>query len=352
MIELVLTVVLLITISGLCSLFEAALYSVPASHLETLDAAGSRPARALKRLREDVDEPITAILSLNTIANTAGAAIAGALAARVLGAQWVVAFSLGLTLAILFFSEVLPKTVGVVHCRPLVPFITRPLQVLMIVFKPIVWLSGILTDAIVGQRDQEDISAAELVIMAHLGVKAGNIHADELEVIKNILALRDRVVRDTMTPRTVLFSVDASATIDEVAKLDRVYQHSRIPVYMESAEEMVGVLYRRDVLSAITEGRGGHGVKTLMKPVHFVLDSTPLDRLLQTFLNRRQHLFVVMDELGALAGVVTLEDVLEEILGREIVDEFDEAVDMRELARKRRQELLGSKEAGASGPVE
>lgn len=340
MIELALAVGTVVAISAFCSLCEAALYATPLSHIERLSSQGSRSGAILARLRERVDEPITAILALNTVANTAGASIAGALAARALGADWLIAFSAGFTLLILFASEILPKTIGVVFSRSVSVAIARPLQGMVIMFKPITWLSGLFTRAITGKSLAETVSSEELVVMTRLGLKAGSITTEEAEVIQNILAVRDRRVADVMTPKTVLFSLDASTTVQEVSQEKRIYFHSRVPVYVQDDEEIVGIAYRRDVLSKLSEGRGDERIRQLVKPVHFVLESTTLDKVLKRFLDRHQHMFVVLDEFGGLAGVITLEDVLEEILGAEIVDEFDEVVDMRAFARERRETLL------------
>jgi CBS domain containing-hemolysin-like protein len=340
MTELVVAVSAAVGISALCSLFEAVLYSVPIGHVETMAEAGRRSGTILRSLREQVDRPIAAILSLNTIANTAGAAVAGAAFVGVFGDSRLVYFSAFFTLAILLFSEVIPKTVGVVYCRGLASPIARPLLALVWIFRPLIWLTGLVTRLIARGREQSGVSGEELLVMARLGHKEGAIDADEAAVIENILGLEEKTVRDIMTPRTVMFSLAVSLSLDELRESKQPLNHSRVPVYDSDADDVVGMVLRRDVLTAMAEGGWDRPVEDFMRPVDFVVEAMAVDRLLRQLLESRQHLAVVINEYGGLAGLVTLEDVLEEILGTEIVDEFDPAVDMRELAHRRRQQSL------------
>jgi CBS domain containing-hemolysin-like protein len=341
MVELIVAVSFAVVISGMCSLFEAVLYSVPISHVESLAEDGHRSGKILRSLRRDVDRPIAAILSLNTIANTAGAAVAGAAAANVYGEAWVGWFSAFFTLAILIFSEVIPKTAGVVYSRPLSRVIAGPLNILVFVFRPFIWLTSLFTRMMAPGHEQNVVSQEELVIMTRLGMQTGTIEADEAKVIQNILSLRSKSVRDIMTPRTVMLCLGGRLSADEVREKVGVLAYSRVPVYDKDAEDIVGVLLRRDLLTAIAEDRGRVQLDQIMRPVDFVAESLSLNRLLRMFMERREHLLMVVDEFGELAGLVTLEDVLEEILGQEIVDEFDTVTDLRELARDRRERTLG-----------
>lgn len=343
MIELILVVGIVVVTSAMCSLFEAALYSTPISHIESLVNQGSPAGRVLKKLRANVEAPITAILSLNTVANTAGAAFAGAIAARVLGEGNLLVFSVLFTMAILFLSEVLPKTIGVLYSRKLALPIAWPLQFLVWVFMPIVWLVGLGTK-LLGGKDEQGVSPEELVIMTRLARREGSINEDEAKVIQNILAVRGKTVGQVMTPRTVLFSLDSNKSVSEAVDDKRVYLHARIPVYMNNHEDIVGLVFRRDILAVLAEKGTDVPLFHLAKPVHFVLETANLDKVLKLFLERREHLFVVIDEFGGLAGVISLEDILEEILGQEIVDEFDEVVDLRSLAQERRDKLLQAHE--------
>ena len=341
MVELIVAVSFAVLISGMCSLFEAVLYSVPIGHVESLAEDGRKSGLILRALRRDVDRPIAAILSLNPIANTAGAAVAGAAAAAVFGQAWVGWFSAVFTMAILIFSEVIPKTAGVVYSRPLARVIARPLNVLVLIFKPFIWLTSLFTRMMAAGHQQNQVSQEELVIMTRLGMQTGVIEADEAKVIQNILSLQSKSARDIMTPRTVMLSLGGQLSANEAREKAGVLDFSRVPVYDKDAEDVVGVMLRRDLLTAMAEDRGHVRIEELMRPVDFVVESLSLNRLLRMFVERREHLLMVVDEFGGLAGLVTLEDVLEEILGQEIVDEFDTVTDLRELARDRRQRTLG-----------
>ena len=339
MAELIVAVAAAVLISAMCSLFEAVLYSVPVGHIESLANADRKAGRILQRLRENVDRPIAAILSLNTIANTAGAAVAGAAAASVFGEAWVGYFSAAFTLAILMFSEVIPKTAGVVYNRPLALVVAPPLALLVWLFRPLIWLCGMVTRVVSQGREPEHVSEEEILGLARMGQQTGALESDQAAAIANILTLQDKSVRDIMTPRTVVFALHASTTLEEL-RTRGTFEHSRIPVYDKNPDDVVGIVLGREVLAAMAGGSGEARLEEMMRPVDFVAESVGLDRLLRMFMEKRQHLLIVLDEFGGLAGVVTLEDVIEEILGQEIVDEFDRVADLRELARRRRERTL------------
>lgn len=336
MVPLLLVAGSVVVVSAFCSLCEAVLYALPATHIARLKEEGHPAGARLERLREHIDEPITAILTLNTVANTAGAAVAGSLATAALGDGNVVLFSAALTVTILLFSEILPKTFGVVYTRALGPVLSLPLVGMTIVLKPATVVIGFLTRLISSGRD-EGVSSEEIVSLARMGSRSGAIDAGEAAVIQNILALPDKPVRSIMTPRPVVYSLDADTTIGEVQEDARLMVHSRIPVHDTSVDDIVGVVFRRDVLASEEPDRP---VRHLVRPAEFIAHNEPVDRTLELMLERKRHMLVVVDEFGGFAGVVSLEDVLEEILGEEIVDEFDEVVDLRELALERRAAAL------------
>lgn len=340
MIELLIVVLAVVLISGTCSLFEAVLYSVPVSHVESLAQAGQKSGKILRRLRNNVDRPISAILSLNTIANTGGASLAGIIAGNILGKDSIeeYVFSAAFTLAILLFAEVIPKTIGVVYARPVASFIAQPLQLLVWVFTPFILLCRLATRLVAKEQEDQNISDQELISLARLGHRSGSLDPTEAGVIQNILSLKSQTAAEVMTPRTVVFSLSENLTLEEARNQKGFWAHSRIPVYSEGFEDIVGIILRRDMLAALTDEEDNRTLSDLMRPVHFVAESHTLDRILQLFLEKRQHLFIVIDEYSGLSGVLTLEDVLEEILGKEIVDESDQVTDMRELARRRRQQ--------------
>jgi CBS domain containing-hemolysin-like protein len=300
-----------------------------------LKKQGHSSAPLLQELREDIEEPITAILTLNTIAHTIGAAVAGAAAAVVFGENKLFLFSAVFTLIILLFSEILPKTVGISYSLLLAPYIAFPLRWMIILLRPIVWLCQLITHLIPQPEGSDSISAEELQTIAALSRQSGEIGPDQERVIFNILELGSRIVRDVMTPRTVTFSLDETLTVADAMKNEmRLSSHSRVPVYKDDTDNVTGVIMRRDVLLAAAEGHQDTPLKELMSPVHFVAETSPLNRILVEFFDLHLHLFVVVDEYGAVTGVISMEDVLEEIVGREIMDESDKTQDMRELARK------------------
>jgi CBS domain containing-hemolysin-like protein len=334
--HLIIAVTFAVCVSALCSLCEAVLYTLSASQVEMLKKSGHSSAKLLQNLRADIEEPITAMLTLNTIANTVGAAYAGASAAKLFGDQNVIWFSGLFTLTILFFSEILPKTIGVNYAYRLAPLVAYPLHWMVLVLKPIVWICRAITRLLPERSNDEHISAEELQTIASLSRKSGEIGEDQEKVISNILELKNKIVRQVMTPRTVTFSMNEHLSVEEAMKMvTRLSSHSRIPVYDKEPNNINGIVMRRDILQAAAEDKYLVKLSTLMRPVHFVPETAPLNRILMDFFDRQQHLFVVVDEYGSMTGIISMEDVIEEIVGREIVDESDKANDMRELARTR-----------------
>lgn len=330
---LFISVSLAITVSALCSICEAVLYSISSSQVEMLKKSGHPAAEHLQHLRADIEEPITAILTLNTIANTIGAAVAGAAAAKLFGDENLILFSAIFTLSILFFSEILPKTIGVTFAYKLAPLITYPLRAMVFVLKPIVWLCRSVTKML-PQKDGETISGEELQTIASLSRESGDLEENEERVISNIIDLKAKIVRDVMTPRTVTFSMEENTKISEAMELlEQLGSHSRVPVYREEPNNVSGIVMLKDVLGAAANGAKDISLASFKIPAHFVPETAPLNRILMDFFDRRIHLFVVVDEYGTMTGVISLEDVIEEIVGREIIDETDNTKDMRELAR-------------------
>ncbi len=332
---LIISIALAITVSALCSICEAVLYTVTASQVEMLRKNGHAAAEHLQNLRSDIEQPITAILTLNTIANTIGASVAGAAAAKLFGDENLILFSAAFTLSILVFSEILPKTIGVAYAIKLAPTITYPLRAMVFMLKPVVWLSRSMTKML-PDRAEDSISSQEIQTIAALSRQSGDIEENEAQVINNILDLKEKIVRQVMTPRTVTFSINEHITVgNAMATLTELSSHSRIPVYNREPDNVTGIVMRKDVLQAAAEGKNKLTLSRFKRPAHFVPETAPLHRILIDFFDRRQHLFIVVDEYGTMTGVISMEDVLEEIVGREIIDESDKTKDMRELARSR-----------------
>jgi len=324
-----------ILISAMCSVFEAVLYSLSAGQVELMQDKHPRQADLMRSMKDNIDQPITAILTLNTIANTIGAAVAGAAAVAVFGQNSLLWFSLSFTLAILLFSEILPKTVGVVYAKQLGPVITLPLHVMILGLKPIILFCQAITRLIPQQKNGGQVSAEELQTIARLSLKSGAIEQEQETVIANILKLKNKTVRQVMTPRTVTFMLDKQLNIGEAAQLEEKWRmHSRVPVYDKEQNNIEGIVLSRDVFMEAAENRYDVLLADIMRPVYFIPETAPLNAVFIDFLERHQHLFVVVDEYGSITGVISMEDIIEEIVGREIVDESDKARNMRELARQ------------------
>ncbi len=329
-----------IIISALCSIAEAALYSIPISHIEVLAQSGKGYGKVLKRLRADIHKPIIAVLTLNTIANTMGAALAGALVVKLFGNQYLGWFSAAFTLTILFFSEIIPKTAGITYSKEIGPLMAYPLLGLVHLFAPIVWICQKLTTIISKSDPQSLISAKEIQAIASMSHKSGDISRQEEKIIINILDLKNKPVRRAMTPMTVAFTLSEHLTVKEANELkDKWNLHSRVPVYDEDPDDIVGVVLRKDVLLSAAEGKTDLKLTELMDTAHFVPESAPLPNILLDFIEQRQHLFIVVDEYGGPTGIISMEDIIEEIMGEEIMDESDKTRDMRELARFKRRSL-------------
>lgn len=338
MVALVLAVGVAVCVSFFCSLAEAALYAVPWSDIEKMRHEG-RAGLLLYNMRTNVDKPIAAILTLNTVANTAGSTIAGAAFIAVYGASHMALFTTLFTILILAFGEIVPKTLGVAHAAPIAKTLALPLGIIVKLLTPFLWLTGLITRLLSSPDSTPQISEDDIKAMTSLSLQAGQIKPYEDNFIKNVLALDQKRVHEIMTPRTVVFSLPDDMTVEEAYKDPRIWQFSRIPVYGEDNEDLVGMVDRRILSQNFARDKKDRTLSSIMRPIHFVQESQTLDRLLRELLKSRVHLFAVLDEYGGLAGVVSLEDVLEEILGSEIVDESDNVADLRALARDRRNAL-------------
>ncbi|MBP3729897.1 MAG: HlyC/CorC family transporter, partial [Mailhella sp.] len=318
------------------------LYSIPWTTLEKMQASGSRAGKILYAMRSKVAQPISAILTLNTIANTAGASLAGALAAASLGSAALPLFAAVFTILVLLFGEIIPKTLGVAYPAGIGRMLALPLYWLTRIMRPFTWLSGQVTKLITPKENAPEATEDDINAMARLSLESGGIQGYEEKYIRNVLSLDQKKAHDVMTPRTVVFSLSEEHTLEDAHNAPAFWNFSRIPIYAEHNEDIVGYVLRRDVLLHLEAGRNDMKLGEIMQPIHFILESITLDRVLSEFLKLRQHLFVVLDEYGGLSGVISLEDVLEELIGADIVDESDMADDLRALARERRARTTAS----------
>lgn len=325
--------------SFLCSLFEAALYSIPPTRVEAMRRAGRFGARKLSTLRARVDEPIAAILTFNTITHTMGATWAGALVGETYGNYWVTWFSVAFTIAILFVTEIIPKTIGVVHANTLGPLSAWPIQAMIWLVWPLAWVSVKVTEKLTRRAQPAGPSEEEILVMADLAYKSGKVLPEEHSWIQNALRLDRVTARDLLTPRPVVEWLPASLTLAELR--GRPLLHSRIPLVQgDDLAQTGGVVHRRDIYDRLVRGENDLKLSALMKPVTFVPETLPGNALLKHFLSEQHHLTMVVDEHGDVVGLVTLEDVMEHLLGQEIVDEYDEHADLQEAARHKARQRI------------
>ncbi|MFA6499734.1 MAG: hemolysin family protein [Desulfurivibrionaceae bacterium] len=341
MLQLCLSAGLVIIISALSSVLEAALYSLPISYIEITSQSHRRIGKILMEMKKDIHRPITAILTMNTISTTAGATIVGLAAAKVFGDHDVIWFSALFTLAFLLFAEILPKTLGVSYCRELAIWIAYPIQWMVKLLTPFILIIQAITRLLPAKDDGLLVSAQEIQALARQSHRSGEISLQERRVITNILDLKDKNVRQIMTPITVTFMLDTNLTVAKAMQANEMLNmHSRIPVYEKNTDEVIGIILRKDLFSWAAQGAEEKTLREFMQPVHFVPETGRLTAVMLEFFEHRQHLFVVVDEYGSVTGVVSLEDIIEEIVGREIIDESDRATNMREFAKRKRLSFL------------
>jgi CBS domain containing-hemolysin-like protein len=283
-----------------------------------------------------VDAPIAAILTVNTITHTMGATWAGALVGETYGNVWVTWFSVAFTIAILFLTEIVPKTIGVVNAGTLGPFLAWPIQVMVWAVWPLAWVSVKVTERMSRRANAAGPTEEEILVMADQALQAGKLLPQEKAVIHNALRLDQVKARDLMTPRPVVEWLPAHLRLADLRSRAPQLVHSRLPVVEgDDLAQVSGLVHRREIFDALAHGEEDRRLGGLARPVRFVPETTAANLLLQQFLDKREHLAVVVDEHGDVAGVVTLEDVLEHVLGQEIVDEFDQDADLQETARRR-----------------
>ena len=323
---------LAVCFSFLCSLLEAVILSASYTHIESLFQKGARYAPLLKKMKYQISVPLAAILTVNTIANTLGAAGVGAQVHKLYGSHFVTMVSVILTLVILFFSEILPKTLGASYWRILLPPAVYIIRALMFICHPFVKIS-VFVQKIFRTRTRH-ITREDIIGAAKMGVNEGVIYKNEGELVENILKLKSKKVSEIMTPRTVITAFDRKMTVGQALKKYQPLRFSRIPVYEVSLDNVIGIVHRYKMLEARTQACDKLTVDNYLKPIHTVPESISLTAVLNQFIKRQEHIFLVVDEYGSLSGLVSMEDVVETILGIEIVDELDSVVDLREQALK------------------
>lgn len=329
-------------VSFLCSLLEAGILSLPASQVEVLAQSGKKSGIKLKEMKNNIDRPLAAILTLNTIAHTIGAAGTGAQILKIFGNQWVALGSVIITVLILVLSEIIPKSLGAAHAKRLAPFTAVAIQgmiwITLPVLIPLQWISRAL-----GGGHHAAMTRAEFAVTAELGGSAGVLKPAESRVIRNLLGLGQVPVRDVMTPRPVVFMLPQSATVADTLSEHPDLRFSRIPLHDGDVDHLIGHVTRHAILKASHHDRGGQTLSELMQPLGEVDENQSVAKVMERMTNKQEHLVAVKDEFGGTSGLATLEDCIETLLGVEIVDETDSVEDMREAARMlmaRRREAM------------
>ncbi len=331
-----------VIVSFFCSLWEAVLLSNTPSYIGRLQSEKPSIGHVLGKMKEDIDRPLSAILTLNTFAHTIGALGVGVQAGKMFGAHQI---DLGLfsvsfesliatfmTLAILIISEILPKTIGAIFWQKLTPFTVHSLKVLVVILAPFVWLSKWVTRIVKTEKGRSVFSRADFAAMTDVGLKSGALDKDEKSIIQNLLRLENLKVRDIMTPRSVIVMVEEKSNMTEIYEELKPMIFSRIPVYHEQPDNITGVILKDNILEKMAQDE--HFVKAaeIKRDILFVDDNFSVAKLLDTLILNRQHMAVVADSFGSVVGLVTMEDLFETLLGLEIMDESDKVEDLQKLA--------------------
>ena len=322
-----------IALSALCSMLEATLLSTPLSYITGLEEQGVKGSLRLKRLKQNPDRPISAILCLNTIANTVGASIVGSLVYEVYGDPLVGIFSTIFTLAILIFSEIIPKTIGTSYWRKLAIPASAIISGMIFIAFPLVWILEHMTRLISSGSNQVSVSREDISAMVSVATEEEVIETEEKKIIQNLLKLDEVTAHEIMTPSTVVEMADSSMTVREFYDSDLT--HSRILIYDDdNSDYVVGYVLRQTVLEKMAEDKFQISIRDIARPILTFSEDESVGNIWEKFLEKKEHISVIIDEYGTFRGLVTMEDVIETMLGQEIVDETDEVVDMQEYAKE------------------
>ena len=322
-------------LSFLCSLLEAVLLSTPASYSSILSKQNVSQGDRLERFKENINRPLAAILTLNTFAHTLGAAGVGAQTLELYGESSVAIASGILTLLILVFSEIIPKTIGSVHWRGLIGNTTLIIEVLIFFTYPLVLLAEYISNF---GEDEATVTREEVIAMAEMGEDEGVLEEQETDIIENTLKLKDVKVKDIMTPRSVIFALKSDFTVGQVLEKHETLDFTRIPIFEGNLDFIKGMVNRYEIINRKAEDQFSTRMHEISQEVPFVNENDPIDKVLELFIKNRDHMALVKDNGHILTGLITLEDAIETILGKEIVDEHDSVVDMRDLAESKEQE--------------
>ena len=332
--------------SFLCSVLEAVLLSISPAFVERQSSDNPSVGNTLAEFQENIDRPLAAILTLNTIAHTVGAIGVGAQAAVIWGDSIVatIVIPVVMTLAILILSEIIPKTLGAIYWQELASFTVRTLKVIMLLLGPLVVVSQFITRLLLKGKNKSVLSRADFSAMAELGAREGVFDEQESSLLRNFMRFDSVLAKDVMTPRTVVVAAQQDMTLSDFHEQHPTLKFSRIPMYTDSKDHVTGYFLRDDLLAALVADKGNEPLASLSRELSVVQEQFPIPQLFTHFTNEHSHIAMVIDEFGGMAGLVTMEDVIETLLGMEIVDEVDGEADMQVLARRqweRRAEKLG-----------
>ncbi len=335
MLLLTLFLILAIGVSFLCSIAEAVILSVTTAYVSVQEEQGKASAAHLKQLKSNINHPLAAILTLNTIAHTVGAAGVGAQAVKVFGDNVLAITSVILTLLILVLSEIIPKTLGAHYWRQLAPSTAYCLRGLIWVLYPFVKMSELLTKGLAHGPSLTGFNREEFAAMASLGEQEGQLAQQESNILKNLFYLNKASVNAIMTPRTVVFSLQENTTVEEFVSQHKKSSFSRIPVYADNPDHINGFVLRSDLLLAKAQGQEDLPLKEFHRDLPAIIENTTVYQAFEELTRADSHIMMVVNEYGDIEGILTLEDIFETLLGLEIVDESDRIADMQKLARER-----------------
>jgi len=350
---LILYFALAVGISFLCSVLEAVLLSVNMSYISLLEKDRPQVGKLLRLHKTNISKSIASILILNTIAHTLGAAAVGAQASKIFGNDAVVIISMIMTFAILFLSEIIPKTIGATYWKELAPLTARIIRIFIFITYPIILSTLFVTNRISkGKEDANTLTKEELLHSMLLSEDDGVIDEKESDFIENILKLNKIKVGDVLTPRSVVFAIDENMSVKEVIETkEEIFKFSRIPVYNNSMEEVTGMVLTKKIFKQALKDDTVI-IKSIKKEIFSINENIPVSKALDLFISKKDHMFLVIDNYDQTEGIITLEDCVETILGVEIVDESDSTVDMRELAKQKMKQRRKDKDRQFSYKVQ
>ncbi|OFZ31860.1 MAG: Mg2+ and Co2+ transporter [Bdellovibrionales bacterium RIFCSPHIGHO2_01_FULL_40_29] len=329
---------LVLLISFFCSLCEAVLLSLSPAFVAVVAEGKAKYGKLLSHHMDNPDRSISAILTLNTVSHTMGAAWIASLVHQEFDETWVTLASVILTFLVLVFSEILPKTIGKNHSKALAPVAAYGIQFMIVALYPLVKLSEMISKTLSTPSEVPDVTREEMIMTAEIGVEEGTIKAKESKIISNLLKLDKIYVSDIMTPRSVFTALDGAMSVDEVARKFRPIRFSRLPVYESTLDHIIGMTHRYKILEALSQDQHTKLVRELILPINSVNERMTVSQALDFFIKEKDHMALVVDDYGGVTGLVTLEDTVETLLGVEIVDEFDNIEDMRKYAMEQWQQ--------------